>query len=173
MQADTASFCECSVCAACVGEIGQCRIHGIGRTRQLRFPAVESLKSRRQHHSQGPLQHSTSSSAGESRLQSTQPLRQPLLPPRYAAAPQHSRLPSERTAGPCNATAIAASAHNAYAAAAFLAMRAASRRPTPQVSRFFFFRSFHILRERVFFVPRLMRSKLQGQTGEANETRGC
>ena len=40
-----------------------------------------------------------------------------------------------------------------HAAAAFFAMRAASRRPVPQVTRFFFFSSFHCLRERVFLAP--------------------
>lgn len=49
--------------------------------------------------------------------------------------------------------------YTAYAAAAFFAARAASRRPVPHVVRFFFFRSFHCLRDRVFFVPSPMRIK--------------
>jgi len=40
----------------------------------------------------------------------------------------------------------------AHEAAAFLAARAAARLPVPHVVRFFFFRSFHCLRVRVFLV---------------------
>lgn len=55
--------------------------------------------------------------------------------------------------------------YEAYEAAAFFAARAASRRPVPHVSRFFFLRSFHALRERVFLVAASMRiSRYRGSS---------